>query len=66
MFTAVVLACLLSQPDMCIEATDSRGPYPTKLDCTNRTEEMIVAMISLLPPVPHQFKYKCVLEGSAT
>ena len=30
MFEAIILACLMSQPDMCITAEDARGPYQTE------------------------------------
>ena len=66
MFTAMVLACVMSTPAACVEATDSRGPYPTEQQCFVRVEEMIQSMIPLLPPVPHTYSYKCVAEGTAT
>jgi len=66
MFTAVVFACLVAQPDMCLKATDSRGPYSTKPECTARVEEMIEAMIYILPPVPHMYRHTCIMEGLGT
>jgi len=40
MFTAIIIACLVSVPDSCITFADSRGPYATQAQCLNRTLEM--------------------------
>ena len=58
MFEAVVLACLMSQPNMCIEAEDARGPYDTEAECVMRVHQMVTAM-QLTFPQPHTYKYKC-------
>jgi len=66
MFYAFVLACVLGRPDMCIEAVDERGPYRTEEECVARVNEIVPALIYTLPPIPHEFKYKCVRKGTAT
>ena len=65
MFYAFVLACVIGQPDMCLEAVDTRGPYKTHEECLARVDEMVAAMPYMLPPVPHEFKFKCVRKGTA-
>ena len=58
MFEAVVLACLMSQPDMCIKAEDARGPYQTEEECVMRVHQMVTAM-QITFPVPHIYRFKC-------
>jgi hypothetical protein len=58
MFEAIILACLMSQPDMCITAEDARGPYQTEEECVMRVHQMVTAM-QLTFPVPHTYRYKC-------
>ena len=41
MFTAVIIACHVASADMCMQITDSRGPYDTAERCEVRIEEMI-------------------------
>ena len=33
MFYAAILACTLINPDACVEAEDTRGPYKTRAEC---------------------------------
>jgi len=40
MFTAAIIACLMSVPDSCITFVDKYGPYATQAECLNRTLEM--------------------------
>ena len=58
MFEAVVLACLMSQPTMCIEAEDERGPYNTEAECVMRVHQMVTTM-QMAFPQPHTYRYKC-------
>ena len=58
MFEAVVLACLMGQPTMCVEAQDARGPYQTEAECVMRVHQMVTAM-QLVFPQPHTYHYKC-------
>ena len=58
MFEAVVLACLMSQPNMCIEAEDSWGPYETEAECVTRVHQMVTTM-QMAFPQPHTYRYKC-------
>ena len=58
MFEAIVLACLMAQPDMCITAEDARGPYQTEEECVMRVHQMVTAM-QLTFPVPHVYSYRC-------
>ena len=66
MFYATILACTLINPNACIEADDTRGPYGTKAECLIRVEKMITDMGALLPPVPHSYKFKCQPKGTPT
>lgn len=66
MLYAFVLACVLGRPDMCVEAVDERGPYKTQKECEARVDEMVAALVYTLPPVPHEFKFKCVSKGTPT
>ena len=58
MFEALVLACLMGQANMCIEAEDERGPYETESECVMRVHQMVTAM-QLAFPQPHTYYYKC-------
>ena len=62
MFTALILACVMSAPTQCIEAEDSYGPYETKGQCVMRVHEM-VAQMRMAFPVPHTYRYKCVEQS---
>ena len=66
MFYAFVLICVVGSPNTCIEAADSRGPYVSRVLCTERVQEMIETLPAILPPVPYDFKYKCVKTGTQT
>ena len=62
MFEAVVLACIMAQPNMCVTAEDTFGPYETKDQCVMRVHEM-VAQMRMSFPVPHDYSYKCVEQS---
>ena len=66
MFYAVILACTIINPDACVEAEDTRGPYKTRAECVLRVEEMIADTIPLLPRIPHSFKFRCEPKGTPT
>ena len=59
MFTAVVIACVIGQPNNCIQFNDTRGPYDQEEVCKTRSYEMARAVLPTLPPVPFQFLLKC-------
>lgn len=63
MFTAMVLACVIGQANVCIEATDTLGPYKTQQECILRAHNMIAAL-SVTLPLPHQYLYKCDKQES--
>lgn len=50
MFTAMILACLVTQE--CIKLEDDRGPYKTEVECKARAAEMMQDFISapVTPP----------------
>ena len=60
MFEAIVLFCAvgISDPDQCVTAEDTRGPYETREECRSRVQEM-VAGIAYVMPIPLQFHFKC-------
>lgn len=65
MFKVIVLACLVSNPDMCWEYHDRRGPYDTYEQCQSRAYEMSndIGMIHKGTMMPRSFK--CVsLKGT--
>ena len=66
MFYAFVLICVVGSPNTCIEAVDSRGPYVSRVLCTERVQEMINTLPAILPRMRYDFKYKCVKEGTQT
>ena len=40
MFKALIIACILNNPDSCIQVTDTYGPYTMEGRCKTRLEEM--------------------------
>ena len=60
MFEAIVLFCAIgvADPNQCVTAEDTRGPYETREECHARVQEM-VAGISYIMPVPLNFHFKC-------
>ena len=60
MFEAIVLFCAIgvTDPNECITAEDTRGPYETKEECYGRVQEMVTG-ISMMMPVPLNFHFKC-------
>ena len=49
MYTAMLLLCSMYSPGECIQATDSKGPYPTEEECQVRIEEMATDTRLLFP-----------------
>jgi hypothetical protein len=49
MYTAMLLLCSMYSPGECIQATDSKGPYPTEEECQVRIEEMTTDTRLLFP-----------------
>ena len=66
MFYATILACTLINPNACIEADDTRGPYKTREECVLRVEEMIADSVTLLPAIPHSFRFRCQPKRTPT
>ena len=63
MFTAMIIACLMSVPDSCITFVDSRGPYETEKQCLIRTEEMAQSAANIAGQ-PVMVKRNCIKDGS--
>lgn len=40
MFTAIIIACILNNPNNCVQVTDTYGPYAMEGRCRTRLEEM--------------------------
>ncbi len=65
MFKAVVLACLVANPNVCWEYHDRRGPYENYEICQKRAYEMAndIGMVHKGTMMPKRFK--CVkLKGT--
>lgn len=58
MFEVLVLVCLASDPSVCFEMEDTRGPYETRQQCVERSIEMREAINEMPDHVPQA--YKCV------
>ena len=60
MFEAIVLFCAIgvTDPNHCVTAEDTRGPYETREECYSRVQEMIAGIAYTLP-VPLNFHFKC-------
>jgi len=64
MYMALVLACLISDPNQCLVLEDQRGPYKTYERCEARALEMSQAIhISMSGFKPRQWKCKSVVKG---
>jgi len=48
MFTAVILACHIASQSMCVQITDTYGPYATEKECQVRIDEMLGQLVKLL------------------
>jgi len=64
MFEALVLACLISNPNECYEFVDTRGPYITRSSCIKRTKEMRDSILTMPDFNPQAFK--CRLSEGGT
>ena len=58
MFKAMLLVCALATPNECLQFEDTRGPYATHKECTDRVQEMAANVTSLFP-VPATYSFKC-------
>lgn len=58
MFQAVVLACLIAQPDVCIEFVNARHPLRSVKECEERVFEMANSIAKRLPDY-QAVAYKC-------
>lgn len=47
MFTAIVVACHITNAMACVQFTDNRGPYKTMERCEARIEEMLADIIKV-------------------
>lgn len=65
MFKVIVLACLVSNSDMCWEYHDTRGPYKTYEQCTERAYVMGNDIASIHEGRLMPKAYRCVsLKGT--
>ena len=58
MFKALVLLCVIGQPDQCLIAEDTTGLKATEQECYARGVEMAKLAIPMFP-VPMQAHFKC-------
>jgi hypothetical protein len=67
MFTAIVMFCALgiTDPNECMTAEDTRGPYETREECYVRVQEMVTG-ISYMLPMPLNFHFKCETPKGVT
>jgi len=64
MYMALVLACLISDPNQCVVLEDQRGPYQTYERCKSRAFEMSQAIhINMSGFKPYQWKCKPISNG---
>jgi hypothetical protein len=64
MYMALVLACLISDPNQCLVLEDQRGPYKTYERCEARALEMSQAIhLTMSGFKPYQWKCKPVAKG---
>ena len=61
MFTAVVVACHITNAMACIQFTDNRGPYKTMERCEARIEEMLGDIIKCMLRWVHPFYLRSLL-----
>jgi hypothetical protein len=60
MFEIMVLVCLASDPETCFTLEDTWGPYKTREQCVERSEEMRKDILKLPDHVPQA--YHCVRQ----
>lgn len=58
MFKALILLCVMGQPDQCLIAEDTTGLKATEAECYARGVEMSKLAIPMFP-VPMQAHLKC-------
>ena len=58
MFKALVLLCVIGQPNECVIGEDTTGLKATEAECYTRAVEMAKTAIPLFP-VPMQAHFKC-------
>lgn len=67
MFKAIVLACAIANPELCIEFHDTRGPYETREECKARAMEMSRDVGDDLPYLmPTKWRCQALKEGMLT
>ena len=67
MFVALVMACLVSDPDYCKILEDQQGPYETRKECEMRALEISRDIHRYWPLYkPVQFKCKSIPNGRLT
>lgn len=67
MFIALVMACLVNDPDYCKILEDQQGPYETRKECKIRAIEMSRDVHRHMPFYkPVQFKCKSVSNSALT
>ena len=68
MFVAMVMACVVGQPELgCAIFTDRWGPHKTQELCKARAEKMIEGIIPTLPQnVVIEYSYKCANPNENT
>jgi len=67
-FTAILLACFLSNADKCIQIIDTRGPYASETRCVARLKEMKKDSLVLIQKNNLDLEIvggRCRLDGSA-
>ena len=65
MFKALVLVCLISNPNACFVAEDQRGPYSTQEKCMDRIAEMSIAIMNLDDHAPVSYRCQKIKGESA-
>lgn len=63
MFEAMVLVCLLKDPQTCHALMDIRGPYKTEKECEIRSYEIAVELPEWMPEYIAT-EYKCKQKGT--
>ena len=65
MFEAMVLVCLLKDPQTCHTLMDIEGPYKTERECEIRAHEIAMELPEWMPEYIAT-KYKCNQKGTRT
>jgi hypothetical protein len=65
MFEAMVLVCLLRDPQTCQTLMDIEGPYKTEIECEVRAHEIAMELPEWMPEYI-AVRYKCNRKGKRT